>query len=60
MKLSDSKVAKLKPTGADKKYFDGMSMYLLVTANGGKLWRLKYYFGGKEKLLALGLSLIHI
>ena len=29
-------------------------MYLLVTPNGGKCWRLKYRFGGKEKVLAIG------
>ena len=27
---------------------------MLVTSGGGKRWRLKYRFGGKEKLLALG------
>jgi integrase len=29
-------------------------MFLLVSPAGGKLWRLKYRFDGKEKLLALG------
>jgi hypothetical protein len=29
-------------------------MFLYVTPRGGKLWRLKYRFEGKEKLLALG------
>jgi integrase len=29
-------------------------MFLLVKPNGSRLWRLKYRFGGKEKLLALG------
>jgi hypothetical protein len=29
-------------------------MFLLVQPNGPKLWRLKYRFGGKEKLLSLG------
>lgn len=29
-------------------------MFLLVTPAGGKWWRLKYRFGGKEKLLSLG------
>jgi integrase len=29
-------------------------MYLEVTAAGGKYWRMKYRFGGKEKRLALG------
>ena len=29
-------------------------MYLEVKATGGKYWRMKYRYGGKEKLLALG------
>ena len=29
-------------------------LFLLVTPTGGKLWRLKYRFGGTEKLLAIG------
>jgi integrase len=29
-------------------------MFLLVSPSGSKLWRLKYRFEGKEKLLALG------
>jgi integrase len=33
---------------------DGLGMYLEVTAAGGRYWRLKYRFGGKEKRLALG------
>jgi integrase len=29
-------------------------MYLLINPDGGRYWRLKYRFGGREKLLALG------
>jgi Arm DNA-binding domain len=29
-------------------------MFLLVNPNGSKYWRFKYRYGGKEKLLALG------
>lgn len=29
-------------------------MVLLVHPNGSKYWRLRYRFGGKEKMLALG------
>jgi len=36
------------------KLADGGRMHLLVTPAGSKLWRLAYRFGGKEKLLALG------
>lgn len=33
---------------------DGEGLYLEVTAAGGKLWRWKYRYAGKEKRLALG------
>jgi len=41
----------------DKPYklHDGDGLFLLIAASGSKLWRLKYRFGGQEKLLALGL-----
>lgn len=40
----------------DKPYkkFDGGGLYLHVKPSGSKLWRLKYRFMGKEKLLAIG------
>jgi hypothetical protein len=34
--------------------FDGSGLYLEISPSGGKLWRLKYRFVGKEKRLALG------
>lgn len=42
------------------KLADGGGLYLLVKPNGSKHWRLKYRFLGKEKLLALGPSIIEI
>ncbi len=43
-------------TPADKRQtmFDGGGLYLCVEQSGGKLWRMKYRFGGKEKLLSFG------
>lgn len=52
--LTDIKVRTIKPTEKSQKLFDGGGLFLLVTPTGGKLWRLKYRFGGTEKLLALG------
>ena len=54
MALTDVKVRNAKPGEKQVKLSDGGGMYLLVTPNGGKCWRLKYRFNGKEKLLALG------
>jgi hypothetical protein len=54
MPLSDVKIRNAKPSPKQQKFFDGGGLFLLVTPAGGKLWRLKYRFLGKEKLLAMG------
>jgi transposase InsO family protein len=54
MKLSDTACRKAKASPKPMKFSDGGGLYLLVTPTGGKLWRLKYRHGGKERLLALG------
>lgn len=47
-------IEKLKPKEKPSKISDGNGLYLLVEPGGGKLWRLRYKFGGKEKMLSLG------
>jgi len=42
------------PTNASYRMFDGGGLYLEVDHNGGKWWRLKYRFMGKEKRISLG------
>ncbi|MFH1911546.1 MAG: integrase arm-type DNA-binding domain-containing protein [Pseudomonadota bacterium] len=54
MPLTDIKIAKTKPQKKPQTLFDGGGLYLLITPTGGKLWRIKYRFDGKPKLLALG------
>jgi integrase len=54
MALFDTKIKGVKPSGKQIKLFDAGGLFLLVTPKGGKLWRFKYRFDGKEKLLALG------
>ena len=54
MKLSDTAVRNAKPAAKPLRMFDGGGLYLEVSPAGGKLWRLKYRFGGMEKRLALG------
>lgn len=54
MSLSDVKIRNSKPMEKQIKLFDGGGLFLLITPRGGKLWRMKYRFDGKEKLLALG------
>src|ERR1700682_5940093 len=52
--LSDAKARNAKPRSKPYKIADGDGLFLLITPSGSKYWRLKYFFGGKEKLLALG------
>lgn len=52
--LSDTAIRNAKPTAKPRKLADGRGLYLLITPAGGRLWRFKYRFEGKEKLLALG------
>jgi integrase len=54
MSLTDAKVRTAKPRAKKYKMFDGDGLYLEVLPTSAKYWRMKYYFGGKEKLLALG------
>jgi hypothetical protein len=52
--LSDAKARNAKPKPKPYKISDGDGLFLLVKPSGSKYWRLKYFFAGKEKLLALG------
>lgn len=52
--LTDAQVSKAKPADKAYKLFDGGGLFLQVTPSGGKLWRFKYRFNNKHKLLALG------
>jgi integrase len=54
MALTDTAIRLAKAGDSDRKLADGKGLYLLVTATGSKLWRLKYRIGGKERKLALG------
>ncbi|MHC1698736.1 MAG: tyrosine-type recombinase/integrase [Geobacteraceae bacterium] len=54
MALKDIQIKTAKPKEKDYKLTDGGGLYLLVTSGGSKLWRFKYRFDGKEKLLAIG------
>lgn len=54
MPLTDAAVRSTKPQAKTVRLFDGGGLYLEVNPAGGKWWRWKYRFGGKEKRLALG------
>jgi integrase len=52
--LSDTAVRNAKVKPKSYKMSDGDGLFLVVMPSGSKYWRLRYFFGGKEKLLALG------
>lgn len=54
MALTDTAIRNAKPSEKPKKMFDERGLFLLVQPSGGKLWRLKYRYLGKEKKLSLG------
>jgi hypothetical protein len=54
MPLTDTACKNARPKAAAYKKMDANALYLHVMPNGGRYWRLKYRFSGKEKVLALG------
>ena len=54
MPLTDRAIRAAKPENKTRKLYDANGLYLEVAPRGGKWWRFKYYFGGKEKRLSLG------
>lgn len=54
MPLTDTVIRNAKPADKPYKLYDGGGLYIEITPSGGKLWRLKYRYAGKEKLQALG------
>ena len=53
--LPDVGIRRIKATGKVQRHTDGGGMYLEVSPAGGKWWRWKYRFGGKEKRLSFGI-----
>ena len=54
MPLTDTQIKAIKPDTKPRKYADEKGLYLEVAPSGGKWWRLKYRFDGKEKRISLG------
>lgn len=52
--LTDAQVRKIKPLDKKKRYSDEKGLYLEVTPAGGRFWRLKYRFNGRESTLTIG------
>ena len=54
MALTDITIKKAKPDTKTRRLFDGGGLYLQIEPSGGKLWRFKYRFEGRYKLVAFG------
>lgn len=54
MALTELEIRAANAVEKPLKLFDGGGLYLLVTPGGGRLWRLKYRYEGKERGISLG------
>lgn len=54
MALTDSAIKAAKPKASQYKLHDEKGLLLIVRPTGGRLWRLKYRFAGKEQQLTIG------
>ncbi|WP_338150094.1 Arm DNA-binding domain-containing protein [Burkholderia multivorans] len=52
--LTETDIAAAPPHEKPYRLTDGDGLYLEITPSGGKYWRFKYRFAGKQKVLALG------
>jgi len=54
MALTDTAIRNAKPKDKPYKMADAGGLLVLIQPSGAKWWRLRYRFGGKEKMLSLG------
>jgi integrase len=54
MPITDTAVRNAKTVDKPVKLYDGLGLFVIVTPAGGKWWRFRYRFEGKEKLLSFG------
>ena len=54
MALTDTSIRNAKAKDKAYKLADERGLFLFITPAGSKLWRFKYRFEGKEKLLSIG------
>jgi integrase len=53
-KLSDTSIRAAKPRAKAYKLRDGDGLFLIVTPSGGRWWRCRYTWRGREQMLSLG------
>ncbi len=52
--LTAIKLQSAKPKDKEYKLSDGQGLYILIKPSGGRLWRFKYRYNNKEKVIAIG------
>lgn len=52
--LTQLQITNAKPREKSYKISDGNGLALLIEPNGSRLWRFRFHFDGKEKMLSLG------
>jgi integrase len=53
-KLSDTKIRAAKAKEIPYKLYDSDGLFLIVHPKGGRWWRVKYFWAGKEQTLSAG------
>jgi integrase len=54
MPLTHVQIVNAKARDKAYRMFDGRGLYVEISPSGGRWWRFKYRFGGKEKRLSFG------
>ena len=54
MNLTSTAIRASKPNEKTQRLFDGRGLYLEISPKGGRWWRFKYYFEGRERRCSLG------
>ena len=52
--LTDTQLKALKPQLKPVQISDGEGLTILIESSGRKLWRFRYYFDGKQKMISFG------
>lgn len=53
MARTDVAIRKARPRAKPSKMGDALGLFVLIRPSGGKLWRFRYRFDGREKKLAI-------
>jgi len=53
--LSETQIENARPSEKPIRLFDGAGLFLEIEPNGTKLWRYKYRFAGKQKMISCGI-----